>query len=86
MDKKEAASCLKELLTKCDLKSDSFILMEPNPNDELSKGYKVRVIASMNNNCREQVKKITKKYDLAIMEEQNQIIVYKPKSTQIDNV
>ena len=43
-------------------------------------------MASMSNACREQVKTITKKHDLAVIEEQNQIIAYKPKSTQIDNV
>ena len=86
LDRKEASSYLKELLTKCNLASDSFILIEPNPNDTLSKGYKIRIMASMSNACREQIKTITKKHDLAVMEEQNQIIVYKPKSTQIDNV
>jgi hypothetical protein len=86
LDKKEAASCLKEVLTKCNLTSDSFILVEPKPNDALSKGYKMRITASMSNACREQVKTITKKRGLAVIDEQNQIIVYKPKSTQIDNV
>jgi hypothetical protein len=86
MNKQEAASYLKEFLTKCNLKSDSFILVEPNPNDTLSKGYKIRIIASMNNACREQVKTITKNHDLAAIEEQNQITVYKPKSTQLDIV
>jgi hypothetical protein len=86
MDRKEASSCLKELLAKCDLASDSFMLIEPNRSDTLSKGYKIRIMASMNNACREQVKTITKKHDLAVIEEQNQIIAYKPKSTQIDNI
>ena len=86
MNKQEAASCLKEFLTKCDLTSDSFVLVEPNSKDTLSKGYKIRIIASMNNACRVQVKAITKKHDLAVIEEQNQIIVYKPKSTQLNSI
>ena len=86
MDRKEASSCLKELLAKCDIASDSFMLIEPNRSDTLSKGYKIRIMASMSNACREQVKTITKKHDLAVIEEQNQIIAYKPKSTQIDNI
>ena len=86
MDKKEAASCLKEFLTKCNLTSDSFFLEEPKPNDALSKGYKIRITASMSNACRQQVKTISKKHGLAVIDEQNQIIVYKPKSTQIDNI
>ena len=85
INKQEAASCLKEFFTKCNLASDSFILVEPNPNDTLSKGYKIRIITSMNNACREQIKTITKKLDLAVIEEHNQIIVYNPKSTQLDN-
>jgi hypothetical protein len=86
MNKQEAASYLKEFLTKCNLTSDSFILIEPNPNDALSRGYKIRIMASINNACREQVKIITKKHDLSVIEEQTQIIVYKPKSTQLDIV
>ena len=86
MDRKEASSCLKELLAKCDLASDSFMLIEPNRSDTISKGYKIRIMASMSNACREQVKTITKKHDLAVIEEKNQIIIYRPKSTQIDSV
>ncbi len=71
MNKQEAATYLKEVLTSCNLTSDSFILVEPNPTDTLSKGYKIRIIASMNKACREQVKTITKKHDLAVIEEQN---------------
>ena len=84
MNKQEASFYLKEFLTKCNLTSDSFILVEPNTNDTLSEGYKIRIIASINNACREQVKTITKKHDLAVIEEKNQIIVYKPKSVQLD--
>jgi hypothetical protein len=62
------------------------MLIEPNRSDTISKGYKIRIMASMSNACREQVKTITKKHDLAVIEDQNQIIAYKPKSTQIDNV
>jgi hypothetical protein len=86
MNKQEAASYLKEILNKCNLASDSFSLIEPNSKDTLSKGYKIRIIASMNKACREQVKTITKKHDLAVIEEKNQIIIYRPKSTQIDSV
>ena len=86
MNKKEAASYLKEVLTKCNLSSDSFVLVEPKPDDALSKGYKIRVTASMSNACRQEVKTITKKHGLAVIDEQNQIIIYKPKSTQIDNI
>ena len=86
LNRKEASSCLKELVTKCDLAFNSFILVKPNPNDTMSMGYKIRIMASMSEACREQVKTITKKHNLAVIEEQSQIIAYTPKSTQIDNV
>ena len=85
MDRKEAASCLKELLAKCDLNPDSLVLVEPNPSDTLSKGFKIRIKASMSNACREQVKTITKKHDVAVIEEKIQITIYNPKS-RINNV
>jgi hypothetical protein len=86
MNKQEASTFLKELLSKCELDSNSFILMEPNPEDKLSTGYKIRIIAILDNDCRQKVKGITKKHDLAVMEEQNHIILYKPKSSRDDRL
>ncbi|MGD0451812.1 MAG: hypothetical protein ABSA79_12260 [Candidatus Bathyarchaeia archaeon] len=86
MNKQEASSFLKELLTKCKMDSDSFILVEPNPKDTLSTGYKVRVKTILNNECRKQIREITKKYDLAVIEEEVQIIIYKPKSKNSGNL
>ncbi len=86
MNKQEATSFLKELLAKCKMDSESFILMEPSPNDALSTGYKVRIKTILNNECRQQIREITKKYDLAVIEEQTQIIVYKPKTKHAGNL
>jgi hypothetical protein len=86
MNKQEASSLLKTLLTECKLDSNSFILLEPNPQDTLSTGYKIKINTIMDNDCRQQIKRITKRYDLAVVEEQNQIIVYKPKSNHLDNL
>ena len=86
MNKQEASSFLKELLTKCKMDSDSFILVEPNPSDVLSTGYKVRIKTVLNNECRKQIREITKKYDLAVIEEQFQIVIYKPKSKNAGNL
>ncbi len=83
MNKQEASSFLKELLAECRLDSNSFILVEPNPKDSLSTGYKIRIKTVLENECRQRLREITKKYDLAVIEEQNQIIVYKPKSTML---
>ncbi len=80
MNKQEASTFLKTLLSECKLDSNSFILLEPIPEDALSTGYKIRIKAIMDNDCRQYIKGITKKHDLAVVEEQNQIIVYKPKS------
>ncbi len=86
MNKQEASGLLKMLLTECKLDSNSFILLEPNPQDSLSTGYKIRIKTIMDNDCRQQVKGITKRHDLAVVEEQNQIIVYKPKSNHKDHL
>jgi hypothetical protein len=80
MNKKEASTVLKELLVKCKLDSNSFVLLEPNPRDKLSTGYKIRVKAMLDNDCRRKLRQITKKQDLAVIEEEAQIVIYKPKS------
>ena len=86
MNKIEASSLLKELLAKCSLDSDSFVLEEPNLKDVLSSGYKIRIETILDNECRRQIREITKKYDLAVIEERSQIIVYKPKSDRSDHL
>ncbi len=86
MNKQEAGSFLKELLAKCKMDSDSFVLVEPNFKDTLSTGYKVRIKTILNNECRQQIRRITKKYDLAVIEEQTQIVIYKPKSKNSGNL
>jgi hypothetical protein len=80
MNKQEASTITKKLLTVCKLDTNSFILLEPNPEDTLSIGYKIRIKAVMDNECRQQIKRITKEFDFAVLEEENQIVVYKPKS------
>jgi hypothetical protein len=83
MNKKEAKTFEKKVLTECKIDPQSSILVEPNPEDTLSTGYKVQIKAVMQNECRLRLKEITKKNDLAIKGEDNQIIIYKPKGNQI---
>ncbi len=80
MNKQEATSLLKEILTKCKLDKDSYFLVEPNPKDALSAGYKLRVKTAVSNECRKQLIEITKEHNLAVIEEHTQITVYKPTS------
>jgi hypothetical protein len=86
MNKQEAASFLKELLIQCKLDSESFVLLEPDPKDSRSTGYTIKIKTILENECRVHLREITRKYDLAVIEEQNQIIVYKPKSNHSDNL
>ena len=86
MNKRKASSLLKELLAKCNLGSDSFVLMEPDPKDVLSKGYRIRIKTILDNECRQKLREITKKHDLAVIDEQIQIIVYKPKDNHAGNL
>ena len=80
MNKKEASLLLKEVLVKCNLSSESFVLVEPKPNDSLSAGYKLRIKTVLDNECRQQLRQITKEHNLAVIEETTEITVYKPKS------
>jgi hypothetical protein len=80
MKKEEASGFLKEVLSECNLAANSFNLIEPDIKDTLSTGYKVQVKAVMQTEFRLKLKQITKKHDLAIAEEENQIIIYKPKT------
>ena len=86
MNKQEASAFLKELLVKCNLESNSYILLEPNPKDTLSAGYKIRIKTNLDLDRRQQLKEISKKYDLVVVEEHSQIIVYKPKSNHFGNL
>jgi len=81
MNKEEASSFLKELLTDCKLNKNSFVLLEPDSKNTQSTGYKIRINAVLTNECRQQVRQLTKKHDLAVIEEEAQIIVYKPPQT-----
>ena len=86
MDKQEASSFLKEVLSKCNLNSESFILVEPNPKDALSAGYKLRIKTTLDNECRQQLRQITKEHNLAVIEETTEITVYKPNSDKSGNL
>ena len=81
MEKREAVTYLKEILTKCDLIPDSFAIMNPNPRDSLMKGYKIIIKSVLNSKCREQVDILVKKYNLAIKEEKSEVLIYTPKAT-----
>lgn len=78
MNKQEATILLKELLEECSLDSNSFVLVEPNPQNKLSVGYTIRIKAILDNDCRLQLRRLTKKHDLAVIEEKSEITIYKP--------
>ncbi len=86
MNKQEAGSLLKEVLAKCNLDSESFVLVEPDLKDTLSMGYKLRIKTVLDNECRQRLREITKKHNLAVIDEQIQITVYKPKSNHTDHL
>jgi hypothetical protein len=80
MKKEEAKTFLKKLLENCNLKSNSFVLLEPDPKDTISIGYKVRITVAINNECRQKLKIITKESNLAVIERHSEIIVYRPRT------
>jgi hypothetical protein len=60
--------------------------MESNPKDTLSTGHKIRISAMLDNVYRQKIRQLTKKINLPVIEEQIQIIVYKPKPNHAGNL
>ncbi len=82
MNKLDASSLLKEVLTKCELGKDTFILVAPDPKDTLSTGYKLKVKTAISQECRKRLIEVSKKHNLAVIEEHTQITIYKPASKE----
>ncbi len=80
MEKDEAKTFLKKMLENCNLDANSFVLLEPDPKDNVSIGYKVRITVALSHECRQKLKMITRESNLAVVERHNEIIVYRPKT------
>ena len=78
MDRNEAVAYLKEILTLCsDLSPDSISF--ENPNNTHSVGYRVHIKGKIYEHDLQKVKDIAKKHLLAVQEDSDGIVVYRPR-------
>lgn len=76
MDRHEAVTYLKEVLTLChDMSPDSVSLEKPSDSDSV--GYRVRIKGTIHESDRQIVRDIAKKYSLSVKEAADGIVVYK---------
>ena len=76
MDRSEAVNYLKELLRNCTNMSPEAVSFEQPTGYQ---GYAVRIKGALYETDKETVRNIAKKYCLAVKEEKDQILIFKPK-------
>jgi hypothetical protein len=82
MKRQEAIAIYEEIMKLTErLGSNTYYLKLSKKNDQSSVGYQIRITTSVVNEIMEQINDIAKKHNLAVKEEKNEIIVYKPKKT-----
>lgn len=86
MNRQEAADLLKELLGAfCSLEGKSFALMPPNADSVLSKGCQIHIKAALDESTLLGIQKIVIERNLAMHEEANLTVIYKPIKKGIAN-
>ncbi len=86
VDRQEAADLLKELLgTFCSLEGKPFALMPPNSDSVLSKGYQIHIKKTLDESTLLSVRRIVLDRGLAISEENNLTVIYKPAKNGLSN-
>lgn len=78
MDRNEAVAYLKELLSLCNELSPDTVSFE-NPKNSDSVGYRVNIKGKIQEPERQMVRDVAKKYSLAVKEDPDGVVVYKPK-------
>ena len=86
MDRQEAADLLKELLDKfCSLEGKPFALMPPNSDSVLSKGYQIHIKRTLDESTLLSIRKVILERGLAISEENNLTVIFKPVRNGLSN-
>jgi hypothetical protein len=57
--------------------------MLSDENDPTSQGYQIHIVMSPDPEIKQQITSIAKNHDLAMKEENGEVIIYKPKKTRI---
>ena len=75
MDRNEAVTYLKELLNTCQSMSPQAVSFEKNG---ASAGFKVHIKGVTNEPDKEKIRGIAQKHSLAVEEESDAVVIYKP--------
>ena len=83
MNREEATSLLREIFQVCGgLGEEGIMLMPPDADDVLSRGYQLHIKPSVNHESLECIKPIVQKRNLAIVSETQRCltVIYRPLS------
>ncbi len=89
MNRVEAVNLIKEIDQECkDIRGTSLMLLEPDPNDQHSSGYKVNITmkaTSMRLRC---LQTITEQYGLKVDVAQDNwsVTIYRPRKAEKQNL
>lgn len=78
MDRNEAVTYLKELLSLCNELSPESVSFE-NPKNSDSVGYRVHIKGKIDESDKQKVRDVAKKRCLAVKEDADGVVVYAPK-------
>lgn len=76
MNRNEAITYLKELLSQCNDMSPASVSFE-NPKNSDSVGYRIHIKGKIYASDMQKVREIAKKYSLAVKEEVDGVVVYR---------
>ena len=80
MRRDEAVSFLKEVTAACaNMSPDSVALFHAHPTDPKSTGYQVQIKTILDSETREQVQTIAERHSLALKQEKDKVVIYKPR-------
>ena len=78
MDRTEAVTYLKELLTLCYMSPESVSFEKPTDSSD-SIGYRVHIKGRIHESEIQRVRDVAKKYGLAVREDLDGVVVYKSR-------
>ncbi len=78
LDRAEAIRVLKEIIVCTNCYSPFVALMPPNARNLLSKGYQIHIKTQLDKSQRDMLEDILKKNKLALEEDKETLIIYKP--------
>ena len=80
MNRAEAVALYKEIMNLCeDMRTSAVNLIESKPNNPKVTGYQVHIRTVLSNESAQQIRSIAEKLNLAVIKENGEVVIYKPK-------